>query len=72
VGQFRTLSQTCLGRQGPEGGVVLGLHLDYDDSYIVYDDLCIFYDIKCLIIIITYLICLTFMYASAFSKAYSL
>ena len=32
VGQYRILSQTCLGRQGPEGGVVLGLHINYDDS----------------------------------------
>jgi hypothetical protein len=31
--QLWTLKQTCLGRQGPEGGVVLGLHPDYDDLY---------------------------------------
>jgi hypothetical protein len=31
------MRQTCLGRHGPEGGVVLGLHLDYDDfMYIIY------------------------------------
>jgi len=36
VGQYRILSQTCLGRQGPEGGVVLGLHPDYDDFHDIY------------------------------------
>ena len=31
--QLLSIRQTCLGRQGPEGGVVLGLHPDYDDLY---------------------------------------
>ena len=33
---LRSMSQTCLGRQGPEGGVVLGLHPDYDDFPDIY------------------------------------
>ena len=37
LGQLRSFIVLCLGRQEPEGGVVLGLHLDYDDfMYIIY------------------------------------
>jgi hypothetical protein len=49
--QLWTLKQTCLGRQGPEGGVVLGLHPDYDDfmhisNIIIYFDM--FYTYVCI------------------------
>ena len=29
LGQLRSFIVLCLGRQEPEGGVVLGIHLDY-------------------------------------------
>ena len=28
--QLQLMRQTCLGRRGPGGGVVLGFHLDFD------------------------------------------
>ena len=37
--QVRIILVRCLGRHKPEGGVVLGIHLDYDrlcDFYIFY------------------------------------
>jgi hypothetical protein len=35
LGQLRSFIVLCLGRQEPEGGVVLGLHLDYNIFYAI-------------------------------------
>jgi hypothetical protein len=34
--QFLIFIVRCLGRLEPEGGVVLGIHLDYDIFYVFY------------------------------------
>jgi hypothetical protein len=36
LGQLRSFIVLCLGRQEPEGGVVLGLHLDYNIFHVFY------------------------------------